>query len=270
MLNCAETKKITKLILGLSVALTSSAVFSASFGNPVVVANEGSPFNGFYIGADIGTAIIQANTIQNFTASGDSTVGTVLIPMKANVTEKSLMGQLDVAFGYVFKEHYYLGLEGSGSLESLNPKATLAVSDNEGDAEVYSKVNLNREYALTLNPGFVVQNNTLFYGKAGATWGDFDVKSGFESGLSSISGNDFSGSFGTQHEGTETGLLLGLGIERFITQHFSLKLEYDYADYGDIHCPPKILTVNSNSAVYTNKADSVNNNTILFGVNYHF
>jgi outer membrane immunogenic protein len=66
-------------------------------------------------------------------------------------------------------------------------------------------------------------DRTLVYGKGGWVWGKFDF-------LQTIT---FPGNIETlSQKGTLDGLLLGVGIEHALTRNWTIKLEYNFLDFG--------------------------------------
>jgi opacity protein-like surface antigen len=69
------------------------------------------------------------------------------------------------------------------------------------------------------------QGRTLIYAKGGLAWLDNRID---------VTANDISPTQITSFEGVQWGWTVGAGIERALTPAFSLRLEYDYAKFGDV------------------------------------
>jgi len=89
-------------------------------------------------------------------------------------------------------------------------------------------------------------NDWLVYGKVGGAWADVDVRAtGFGVPFATVSG-------------VTSGFLLGVGVEHALwIPNWTAKIEYEHIDFGG-----------DSGTFFTN--NSVNFQTIKFGVNYHF
>ncbi len=103
--------------------------------------------------------------------------------------------------------------------------------------------------------GFAV-DHTLLYLTAGLAYGSLDYKISQLNNVGLWARND-----------TETGYVLGFGVEHKFTPHWSVKLEYQYIDFGAENINPVAgAPVNVASA---GRNVEVNFNTVRLGVNYH-
>ena len=114
--------------------------------------------------------------------------------------------------------------------------------------------------AVSVRSG-IAFDRTLIYGKLGVVWGKFNYTQTdvFSSGSDFESANAIS-----------TGVLLGVGFEYALTDHWTTKLEYNYIDYGtvianftEVDCAP--CTSNPLSASEKNVKQ-----LIKLGMNYKF
>lgn len=87
----------------------------------------------------------------------------------------------------------------------------------ETDLSLESKVNWIA--TLAFKTGYLVNPQTLIYGTAGVNHGDFDY---------TLSGNGESETVGY----TQSGWVLGLGLERKLSERMSLFAEYQYRQFG--------------------------------------
>ncbi|MFN7095966.1 MAG: outer membrane protein [Gammaproteobacteria bacterium] len=242
-----------------------------------------TPFDGFYAGADVGMSQAQFDKNQMVTLSatvGSTPIFEIPITNKKELSDNSFNGNIDIGFSKVFSQHFYLGLEANADFQNLqasnNPGLTEAVSSFQITSP--TTVNLRNEFALTLNPGFVFNKNTLLYGKIGPAWGRFSVDGSAQynqnlggltaSAVSSFEDDNF----------YDCGLRLGVGVEHYLTANLSLKLEYVNTNYGNIHSGSPatgiITTVPAGSGLEGTLSDSdkvsARNNSILLGLNYRF
>lgn len=255
-------------ILILSLSLVSLTTFA-------------TPFSGFYAGAGIGGSQISFKTTQHIQIApvfGGTPIFNIVIASHPDLTDQSLAGNLEVGFSHVFNQHFYLGLEADADTQSLSDSNPVSVNEIISTIAINgnTKAQLTNEFAVTLDPGIVIGQNTLFYGKIGPAWGNFDVK-----GSSSYSQNiggfaTVGGSTGFKDDGYQEGLRLGLGVERYISSQFSLKLEYLHTGYDTIHSANQDVTSIgatvpgvTGSLSHSAKVEA-NNNSVMLGVNFHF
>jgi opacity protein-like surface antigen len=110
---------------------------------------------------------------------------------------------------------------------------------------------------------------TLIYAKGGFAWLDDRID---------MTSNDLSPTQLTSFDGVRWGWTAGAGIERALTPAFSLRLEYDYAKFGDLNMatPASLFQVVppfAASLIQTNSATastSQNLQTVKVGLNYKF
>lgn len=113
-------------------------------------------------------------------------------------------GELNGGIGWVFQDHYYLGAEIFGTVNSAEI--------NVGRDSLKYKYS----YGIDLVPGVKISDSTMLYGKVGYIGAEFDA----------------SGSrFGSKDK-NKSGLQLGLGLETMVTNNVSTKIEYDYNTFS--------------------------------------
>lgn len=98
-------------------------------------------------------------------------------------------------------------------------------------------------------------NNVLLYGTGGFAFGPVHNRV-FVNGVADA-----------HRDETETGYALGGGIEYAINPRFSLKVEYQYIDFGSYKMSAPVVPPNG-ITIYTNTLDN-NFNTVRVGLNYH-
>jgi outer membrane immunogenic protein len=107
------------------------------------------------------------------------------------------------------------------------------------------------------------------YGKAGWVWGNFEFASAFASGCPTCT-NFTEGVAATK---TLNGLLLGVGVEHAFTQNWTVKLEYNFLDFGSgganfAQCETFITS--SCSTVLTTTSEHAYKHIFKVGFNYLF
>jgi outer membrane immunogenic protein len=95
--------------------------------------------------------------------------------------------------------------------------------DTEEDGTYEVSIDENWEASLRLRLGMVIDDTWMPYITGGVAWADVDAA------YRTVP----NGSWQSASE-TLTGWTLGAGVEYKITENFHAKLEYRYADYGDM------------------------------------
>jgi len=167
------------------------------------------PFSwtGFYIGPNLGGAWGQRNLT-------DTLLGLSL----SNVNDKgAFIGGGQLGFNYQFG-NFVLGIEADfDGVATTNSPGTGVVGPAFGTIQVTS----NNRWIATLAGRFGVTNDTwLFYGKAGGGW----VGSDNLTITNTVTGASIAGF----SNNTNSGWLVGAGIEWALAPNWSVKIEYDY------------------------------------------
>lgn len=168
--------------------------------------SESVRFEGFYVGAGIGYAF-----------GGDDRVG-----LRGNApsfdigTLSNDGGIADIHLGYRWRfDTYVVGLELGVDGGSVGSDVTAA--DYAASMDLKNSVNLR------LNMGVTLGEQTLVYGFAGVARGDFDY---------SVTGTGAAGAVSISEDTTETGYVVGIGIERALSDQWSVRSEYQYSNFG--------------------------------------
>ncbi|MEY8828312.1 outer membrane protein [Sedimentitalea sp. XS_ASV28] len=203
---------------------------------PVTPSQSGStPFDGFYVGGSIGYAF-----------GGDDRVGIRGNAPQFDIGTLSNDGGIaDIHLGYrwLLANYMYgleLGLEG-GSVGSDIVGAGYAAS-----MELKNAVNLR------FNMGAILAEKTLVYGFAGVAKGKFDY---------AVSGTGAAGPVSIQQEPSDTGYVVGLGVERTLNDQWSIRAEYQYGNFGKVELSDAAGNTTSATPDYQ---------SIKIGVNFAF
>ncbi|PAU97591.1 outer membrane protein [Paracoccus salipaludis] len=190
----------------LSVSAAHAGGFTApvvEIEPPLVVTPAPSDWQGAYAGITLGYAF-----------GGDDDIG--VRPPGVDIGSAELSGwNAGLRLGYrwqrdrwvVGPEIAYVGGDISDDFEF--DSAPLGLADSEFESEVDSLL------GIRLKTGYLVRPDTLVYGIAGWQQGDFTY---------SVDGEE---------EGYDAdGYVLGLGVERKLTDRMSVTGEYEYANFG--------------------------------------
>ena len=120
------------------------------------------------------------------------------------------------------------GLEGEGYWSSLKTTTGWSQTFSDGDFDNFTQTTKNKsDYTIAARVG-IAFDRTLVYGKAGWAWGNFAFGSVFNEGCPTCT--TFTDSFAANK--TLNGLLLGAGVEHAFTPNWTVKLEYNFLDFG--------------------------------------
>lgn len=242
-----------------------------------------TPFDGFYAGAGLGGSESNFDMKQTFNlnpAVGGSQIFNITGTNNSDATDNSWLGNINIGYGHVFNQKFFLGVEADANFQNLETDVNRSIQESQSvlSIQAKSRTKLHNALSLTLDPGFVFHQNTLFYGKIGPAWGDFSTKSSVAYSQTINPGTTLTANPSASDSGYESGLLLGLGMEHYVSKALSLKLEYTHINYGGIdtgNSAPEPITVNtagvpvSGALTETTSLDA-STNQVLLGLTYHF
>lgn len=241
-------------------------------------------FDGFYFGGGIGGSQSAVDVKQNIEVNGIlfNTISIFDIAKNndVNSTDNSFLGGLNLGFGHVFSQRWYLGIEGDVLWQNLATDVVAPTQQPDGSISIIekTKVDLSNQFSAALVPGIVFNTNTLLYAKVGAAWGNFDVKNSVSYSQVIQPTVTLSSSNRVSDSGYESGLLLGLGMEHYLSQNISIKLEYTHVNYGSIHDNDPITSAINNTdpnnvpitgSISDSAKVSASTNSVMFGLTYH-
>ncbi|MDP1604578.1 MAG: outer membrane beta-barrel protein [Legionella sp.] len=156
------------------------------------------------------------------------------------LADSNAVGLLGISYTYAFSPRFFLGLELSADSEGTQVTKTFRIQElmSGFDLGARTQVKLNNSFTLALQPGVLIDPNTLLYGLAGAQRGDFDISTivtydqSFGPDVSPFATIPL-----TTRSEHKTGLTLGAGVRRALSEHFTLGAEYRFADYGKVASP---------------------------------
>lgn len=255
--------------LGLALSpLASLADDNPSMQSPANHGDKiGSPsFSGIYAGVHGGigwgdTSIVDGGTLLGTPPNppyGAFACGPALTGNYCNVPfdlgSDGLLGGIQVGANWQ-RGNIVFGIEGDVTLSGVDNSYTLVRPFDDSD---YASVDFDWYGTVTGRIGYAA-DRTLFYAKGGAafskiniTAADIDLVGGvpqiYQPGL-------------TNFDGIETGWTLGGGIEWFLSDAVSVKMEYLYMDFGSA------TSTTPDGDIYHHKNRL---QTINLGLNFHF
>jgi outer membrane immunogenic protein len=197
--------QLTVSSAGFAADLPTTA--AAALPQPALMHN----WTGFYIGVNIGA---WAGGTLTDNATGASITG----------NHSAFIGGGTVGYNWQFPTNWVVGLEGTfDGTSTSNSNTTLNGTFLGLPISIQSRMNAEWIATAAARIGYA-QGNWLFYGKGGAGWLDNSATL-----IGAAFSNKVGGVGGTFNAGNNNaGWLAGAGIEYGLTQHWSVKAEYDY------------------------------------------
>lgn len=160
------------------------------------------PFSGLYAGAQVGS--------DNYKAKVEGTNGLSIDGIGVTGLEGGLFAGFDVPLGSAL----FVGVEGNALISGAKASADLGGTTLEAKA--------NWTYGVSGRIGTKLGERTALYARAG--WSDTHFKL-YEDGTKVWSAQ-------------KSGLLVGGGLEHYVSKHSSLRVEYGYTMYGTLDASP--------------------------------
>jgi len=181
-----------------------------------------------------------------------TTVGTTTA--RISPTGAVLGGQLGC--DYQFSSNWVIGIEGAASAGIIKGHTTVGLpAGNPGDSALVTVSN-DLMTAITGRLGYAV-DHWLFYGKGGVAWTDDKY---------SITGTFLGTAFDAEGlGGSRSGWTAGAGAEWAFADDWSVRLEYDYYDFGT-HTVNMIDSGNGFTGPVSYRQTT---QTVKLGVNFH-
>ena len=236
------TALLTAAVIGVSANAASAADMSRPVYKAAPMAAPGFNWTGFYLGAVGGYAWGEAN------ANPTGALGA--IPVVTAMRSKPDGWLAGGTIGYNYQQgNLVLGTEGEFYWSDLEGSASNAL------ATLTATYSNNWTGTLSTRLG-VAFDTLLVYSKAGVAWAnnDYNMALGAPVGFSSTISD------------TETGWLVGGGVEWAFARNWSAKIEGTYMDFGQ-----KNKSFGTFGGVLPVNADiDAQISTVKFGVNYRF
>ena len=202
-----------RLVLGVAAALMLTAGQAAADGLPSkgrVKAPEAAPpsWSGFYVGAGIGAgAVVHDLTVtqEDYCGHCDAAAGSygTNVFNFDGIGGEGIFGTLTIGYDHVIRPGWVGGIFADYDFSNISTDVSL---NGEG-------ISLEHSYSWSIGGrlGFLANPTTLLYGAAGYTQAEFD--------------------FGPLGSPTFSGYFVGAGIETFLRQNWTLKLEYRFTQF---------------------------------------
>lgn len=246
-----KARSCTVLMSAAALALSASSALAGGYVAPVVEAPVVAPiaqtaqplaWQGGYAGLTAGMAFL-----------GDDRVGvdTGQVSVDAEPATLKISG-----FNYGARAGYrwQRPMTGRTALFGLELGYEAGgIGDDFNEGGYTAEVDVNNVIALRAKTGVLnAAQNSWFYGILGLARGDFDYR---------VQGNGVGGAINIDQNFTENGYIVGLGVERKISDRMSITGEWEYANFGKTHLEDATGKSTEATPDYHN---------IKLGVNYSF
>lgn len=243
----------------------------------------------YYAGVSAGSAYSEVNLYkrqQNVTSAvSDGTVEAInYFNSATDVQRFSGLGAVQFGLGYTY-ERMYLGLEISGQFSngSFGSADNVFHFNGENDETPNSESNgethlrmSDFEPTIDLMPGFFLTENSLLYLRVGAAFNRIKLKDLEHNNSINNRPGVTPSVFDITTSASEdvVALRLGLGLEHRLTEKLSIRMDYAYTQYGDIEASSHIIEPALNGVLQLDihnrvKAEDINKQTVMLGVNYY-
>jgi outer membrane immunogenic protein len=189
-------------------------------------------WSGFYLGGVIGGGWTRTDS----SVPGLGVIGTLLnVPVVQTTDSSGFIGGIEGGDRYQFGK-LVVGWEADMTWGNMNDTSTTTFSPNNIPAGVFSlsrSISADTKWVGTATSTLgIAHDRWLVYGKAGVAWAKTDYTSNW---TGNIVGNGFSAFSGTGSTSgsSQIGWTVGTGVEWAIWNNWSVKVEYDYLDFGN-------------------------------------
>jgi opacity protein-like surface antigen len=232
----APWRRISLATSALALALPAHAA-DLAIKAPPPAAPVAYNWTGLYGGANFGGA---------FNSEGVTT------PFGATSTDPSgALGGGQIGYNFQFAPSWLAGIE--GEFDGTSARGTTSAIGSDAQTATALSISGSHNWYATLSGRLgYVSGAWLFYGKGGAAWMNADYQIQVNSGLAG----------GGSLNATRTGWNLGAGVEYQLMPKWTVKVEYDYLDFGSstLSFAPPVGATTFRTQV----------NEVKAGVNYHF
>ena len=210
-------KKLSVAVLALLLGSTLANAADMPVAYPPVALWS---WTGLYIGTHVGGGLVSS---QFSDPAGPAIYG-------GNVRSPAALAGFQLGYNWqIPNSNFLLGAEADASASIGDGTATCFASSGLFTS-ANCRVRPRADGSLTGRVGFVTgpRGHTLIYAKAGAAWlqEQIDITTNFSGFTASPAATSF--------DGVRWGWTIGAGVEKALTPAWSVKLEYDYANFGDL------------------------------------
>jgi len=254
-------KKQLQLSL-ISIAVASLALSSVSFaakgegykgenykGEAMAPCPQPLTLNGgFYLGADVGYDMYQAEHEFDFNPAGPDAFST-----DPSLSASGWAGGLFAGYGMYFNDVWYLGAEVFGAWSGASTTHNITFSSVSNTLTNSAKFESDGNVGIDVIPGMKLNPATLAYVRLGYNWADLEAQDNV-----TLNGVSIDSSNNSNWQG---GFHWGVGIESAFYENWSVRAEYTYTSFSNL---------DNDATVYSSTFENPSDNQFMVGLLYHF
>lgn len=213
----------------LRIALVSLACLTTAS-----LASADNTFSGLYAGGSLGYQAIDLDweTTATYDPSGNP-IPPSSAP-KESLSDASEAISVFLGYNFMLDSQWLLGAELAYTLSDFEDDISdripgLGFSNSAGGS--YSEIEAGNGIGLAARAGYLVKSDLMVYGALSIR--ELDIKSSSTCPADTFVCNPAFGAQSFSSEDTLQGWGLGIGLEKSFGEHFTLRGEYRYVDYGD-------------------------------------
>jgi opacity protein-like surface antigen len=253
----------------LSAFLATSAAFAG--GAEIVTAPSANPFNGFYVGGNVGFHQT------GFDINGSTTLSSTIVAPRLRPFSVELANQNGggnstdgyigprIGWGKVFQNRWYTGVEGFADFGKANSSVSATLLPTVDFVKVTNSAQIGDNYGIAGRFGVLLSPTTLAYTKLGVSWAQIKTSVSFDT-LNNTASNS--------NKEVKPGFIWGVGAEQFVWKDLvSLYAEYTYESFGSVSTSatlPIAETITGQANLNFNASSNAAVSAFTGGVNVHF
>ncbi|HUX78219.1 MAG TPA: autotransporter outer membrane beta-barrel domain-containing protein [Alphaproteobacteria bacterium] len=204
-----------KTITLLSCIYLAGTAAEASAEQPPPISSCPKPFQGFFLGANIGYGVGSARN--HLTKTTNS-----LFDSKLDFGYNGIDGGLNTGYNYIFDNKFGLGIEFVANWANAKAKFNTTIAQNGSHQVIGAGPNLKNSLQLRANFSYVIYG--LVAPKIILGWDNSLWRRKLNASEAGLPGGDFS--LNGQEKSRRNGFLWGLGIDFLVLKHCMIGFEY--------------------------------------------
>lgn len=203
----------------------------------------------------------------------EATALQTLVSTNAGANQQTKGGDIGLNFGYLYQTNgFVIGAEAEAAAiggNAIRSSGTVVYTATQ-NYRFTNTIDPKTMIALKARLGGVVAKDTLVYINAGWAWVYANQSASITGALGLLANGNYLKAATSSR--SRNGFLIGGGVEHRISEHFSLRAQYEYTDQGDITYPLLYLpnSLNTTPAYSETVNQDLKLHLIRVGVSYHF
>ena len=211
-----------RLILGVAAALLLSAAPAAADGMPTKGSVKAAPvavgpnWNGFYLGVGIGAGAVVHDLSVSARDHYDEGYGNYNVLNFDGIGGEGVFGTVTLGYDRVIRPGWVAGVFVDYDFSGISTDVSVPALGG-----IRASLDHTDSWSIGARLGFLTNASTLLYGTAGYTQADFDL------------GSNVSDLNNYLRSPSVSGYFVGAGIETFLRDNWTLKLEYRFSQFDE-------------------------------------